>query len=423
MAAEADALVIGAGPAGASTAILLAQAGWRVMLVEQQIYPRQKVCGECLTAGSLGLLDDLGVGRAVMEKAGPELQSVGWMSSSSTIVADFPACTDGPYRYGRALGRDQLDALLLGRARALGVEILQPAKVRAVRRAAARFDCEIETNDTQSSPNTAPARTSVDIRVSIVIDGHGSWETGPAHGRDGPGLRARTVRRSSDLFGFKASFHQSTLPRGLLPVLSFTGGYGGMVVAEDDRLTLACCMRRDILRKCRARIPGAPAGVAIERYLRDSCPGVRDVLDRAQHSGFWLSVGPLRPGIRIGKTRGPFLVGNAAGEAHPLIGEGINMALQSAFLLTSELLKQPVAAIDASRFCEIHRDYGAAWRNAFANRMRLAAAYGHLAMRPALSGAATAVLQRWPPMLAEAARWVGKARSPIIPTSLREGTP
>lgn len=423
MAAEADALVIGAGPAGASTAILLAQAGWRVMLVEQQIYPRQKVCGECLAAGSLALLDGLGVGRAVTAQAGPELQSVGWMSSSSTIVADFPACTDGPYRYGRALGRDQLDALLLGRARALGVEILQPAKVRAVRRAAARFDCEIETNDARFPPNAVPARTSRDIRVSIVIDGHGSWESGPAHSKDEPGLRARSVRRSSDLFGFKASFYQSTLPRGLLPVLSFTGGYGGMVVAEDDRLTLACCIRRDTLQECRARIPGAPAGVVIEQYLRDSCPGVRDVLDRAKHSGLWLSVGPLRPGIRIGKTQGPFLVGNAAGEAHPLIGEGINMALQSAFLLTSELLKQPVAAIDASRFREIHRDYGAAWRIAFSNRIRLAAAYAHLAMRPALSGSAAAVLRRWPPLLAEAARWAGKARSPTVPISLCEGTP
>jgi 2-polyprenyl-6-methoxyphenol hydroxylase-like FAD-dependent oxidoreductase len=423
MAAEADALVIGAGPAGASTAILLAQAGWRVILVEQQVYPRQKVCGECLAAGSLALLDDLGVGRAVVARAGPELRSVGWMSRSSTIVADFPACADGPHRFGRALGRDQLDTLLLERARALGVDILQPAKVRAVRSSAARFDCEVETSDTRSAPSAPPARTSLDIRASIVIDGHGSWETGPAYIEDEPAQGARSARRSSDLFGFKASFYQSTLPRGLLPVLSFTGGYGGMVVAEDDRVTLACCIRRDALRECRARIPGAPAGAAIEQYLRDSCPGVRSVLDRAQHGRCWLSVGPLRAGIRIGRTRGPFLVGNAAGEAHPLIGEGINMALQSGFLLARELLKQPVAAIDASRFREIHQDYGAAWRNAFANRMRLAAAYAHLAMRPALCGPATAVLRRWPPVLARAARWAGKNRSPAVPNSFCEGAP
>ena len=38
MATDADALVIGGGPAGASTAILLAKAGWRVILAEQQVY-------------------------------------------------------------------------------------------------------------------------------------------------------------------------------------------------------------------------------------------------------------------------------------------------------------------------------------------------------------------------------------------------
>ncbi len=49
---DADVLVIGAGPAGASTAILLQRAGWRVILVEKSSYPRQKVCGECLSAVS-----------------------------------------------------------------------------------------------------------------------------------------------------------------------------------------------------------------------------------------------------------------------------------------------------------------------------------------------------------------------------------
>ena len=68
MTRDADALIIGAGPAGAATAILLAQAGWQVILVEQHAYPRQKVCGECLTAGGLALLDELGVGAQVRER-------------------------------------------------------------------------------------------------------------------------------------------------------------------------------------------------------------------------------------------------------------------------------------------------------------------------------------------------------------------
>ena len=129
MAFDCDALVIGAGVAGTSTAILLAQAGWRVVVVEQHAYPRRKVCGECIAAGNLVLLDELGIGAAFRSAAGPELRRVGWMDAAATVSADMPPCSSGPYPYGRALGRDRLDTLLLQRARSLGVVVLQPAKL------------------------------------------------------------------------------------------------------------------------------------------------------------------------------------------------------------------------------------------------------------------------------------------------------
>ena len=122
-ALDADALVIGAGPAGASTAIRLAQEGWRVTLVEQHDYPRQKVCGECVSAGNLALIDELGCGPEFRRFAGTELRKVGWMSASDILVGEFPACVTGPYRFGRAVGRDVFDSLLLERARSMGVRI------------------------------------------------------------------------------------------------------------------------------------------------------------------------------------------------------------------------------------------------------------------------------------------------------------
>ncbi|MEO8411175.1 MAG: FAD-dependent oxidoreductase, partial [Propionivibrio sp.] len=42
-----DVAIIGAGPAGAAAAILLARAGWTVALIEKRAFPRRKVCGEC----------------------------------------------------------------------------------------------------------------------------------------------------------------------------------------------------------------------------------------------------------------------------------------------------------------------------------------------------------------------------------------
>ena len=414
---HADALVIGAGPAGASTAVLLLMAGWRVILVEKSSYPRQKVCGECLSAASLALLDQLGVGAAVRDRAGPELREVGWMSGDSTHIARLPPCIDGPYRYGRALGRDQLDAILVNRAIELGAILIQPGRVRSVRGEFGDFACDIILN-AQGSAESGRLQESVIRHVRIVIDAHGSWEKGP---EDGTRLTSLLPRRGSDLFGFKASFVDATLPQGLLPVLSFRGGYGGLVMAEDRRLTLAGCIRRDTLAGWRGHLPGTSAGAAFELYLRASCRGVRETLAGALRSGSWLSIGPLRPQIRLRKPDRLFFVGNAAGETHPLIGEGMSMALQSAVLLAGYLGTQPAHAIDATRALEIHRAYRSAWCNAFALRLRLAAIYAHVAMRPVLSVAVTRLLRNCPQLLTAAAHLAGKARKPVAESLLFEG--
>src|SRR5260370_27635557 len=121
MILDCDARVLGAGPAGTAPAILLAQAGWRVISVEQHTYPRRKVCGECIAAGNLELLDQLGIGPDFRRAAGPELRRIGGMGASSTSTADMPPCTAGLYRYGRAAGRDWLDTELLPRAASLRV--------------------------------------------------------------------------------------------------------------------------------------------------------------------------------------------------------------------------------------------------------------------------------------------------------------
>ena len=51
----------------------------------------------------------------------------------------------------------------------------------------------------------------------------------------------------SDLFAFKAHFRDSDLPAGLMPLLAFPGGYGGLVHSDAGRTSLSCCIRRDAL--------------------------------------------------------------------------------------------------------------------------------------------------------------------------------
>ncbi len=397
---QTDALIIGAGPAGSATAMLLARAGWRVVLAEKTAFPRQKVCGECLSAGTFSLLDRLGIGVDVRRMAGPELRRIGWIGRGAMVVAAFPACEVGADRYGRAVGRDYLDDLMLEHARRLGVTVLQPAKVRSVRGRPGDFLCAID---------------AMVCHARVVIDAHGSWESGPVESESAATAAdsaAPQARAAADLFAFKARFQDSTLAPGLLPVIAFDGGYGGLVVAEGGRTTVACCIRRDALKACRASLPGTSAGAAVTALLRRSCPSLQAVLEQPSIGAAWLSVGPLRPGIRVGGSLDTFRVGNAAGETHPLIGEGISMALQSAGLLAQCLGARPALPIDSGWTWAVNRRYGAAWRRAFTPRLRFAAGYAHATMRPAVSGTLQTVLEHWPSLLTRAARWAGKARVP-----------
>lgn len=404
---DADVLVIGAGPAGASCAVRLARVGWRVTLVEQSLYPRHKVCGECLGAACLQLLDELGVGDQLRQLAGPEIRQVGWMTRTSTAIAPMPACPSGSYRYGRALGRDVLDLLMLDLARAAGVQVIQPARVRSIRGVPGDYACEYSWRSMGEGMD--PAEPIVTISAAIVVDAHGSWEREPARpAADHHAYRDRSTC-GSDLLAFKASFKNAALAPGFLPVLALPGGYGGMVVADRGRTTVACCLRRDVLHACRKGAPGDAAGAVIEAYLKQQCRGVARSLDGAQREGPWHAVGPLRLGFGAPAGSGMLGVGNAVVEAHPLIGEGICMALQSAALLASLVGSRP-SSIDATLIRKVEGRYVRACRRAFAWRIYWARCCAQVAMRRSAAAPLAAVMQAWPRSLTCAARLAGKAR-------------
>ncbi|MES1163743.1 MAG: FAD-dependent oxidoreductase, partial [Rhizobacter sp.] len=66
-----DVLVIGAGPAGSAAAITLARAGLDVVLVDQHVFPRDKICGDGLIPDAHNALRKLGVLDEVMAQAQP----------------------------------------------------------------------------------------------------------------------------------------------------------------------------------------------------------------------------------------------------------------------------------------------------------------------------------------------------------------
>jgi flavin-dependent dehydrogenase len=393
-----DVIIVGAGPAGSAAAILLARAGWAVALVERQPFPRRKVCGECLAASNLPLLELLGIAGAFEQAAGAELRQVRLMRAGREVSAELPACAHPGFPWGRALGRETLDNLLLEQARAAGAEVFQPWSVQAIGGVSGRWRCELR------APGSARLMR---LGAELLIDAHGSWDELPAGPRQG-----RPARDESDLFAFKASFKGASHRAGAITVLALDGGYGGMVLSDAETMTLACCIRRDQLSKLRRAAPGLCAGDAVQAWLGRECVGVARALHHASRDGQWLASGPLAPGVRLGTNDGIFRIGNAAGEAHPIIGEGLSMALQSAALLCSHLLgdRRAVQVPAADAQADIQRRYAAAWRREFAPRMRLAAAFAHAAMRPSSAFLLMALAASWPALLTHGARWGAKVR-------------
>jgi menaquinone-9 beta-reductase len=389
-----DAAVIGGGPAGATAALLLARAGWSVVLFERKCFPRRKVCGEYLSATNWTLLDELGILDAVCDMAGPDVSEVGLFVGSSVVRASLPRAGATRSAWGRALGREHLDTLLLAQAARAGVDVRQPWTCTDFVRAADAFKIQ--------AASQATAETS-SVRASIVIAAHGSWNPGGLSSQP-----ARRAARNGDLFGFKAHFRQSGLPSGLMPLLCFPDGYGGMVHCDSGRTTLSCCIRRDRLQQL-ARHDHRPAGEALLEYLLHSTPALLEVVSDRDREGPWLSAGPIRPGIRPRYRDGVFLIGNAAGEAHPAVAEGISMALQSAWLLAGLLGGRRDAIRGPAASDYVGRAYARAWRRSFAPRIRSAAAVAHWAMRPNAVVATLPLLRNCPPLLTWGARLSGKA--------------
>jgi flavin-dependent dehydrogenase len=388
-----DALVIGGGPAGASTAIVLARAGWSVAVVEKSVFPRRKVCGEFVSATTLPLLREFGIGEAFSRAAGPPVRRVGVFAGETVATAAMPRA-EGRDGWGRALGRETLDRLLLDRAVAAGAHLRQPWKAVALTRDGDGFACRI----------TAKGREG-DLRARAIIAAHGSWERGALPTQ--PPKR----ERPSDFLAFKAHFMGSDLPPDLMPLLAFPGGYGGMVQTDAGRVSLSCCIRRDALARCRAAAPHVPAGEAVFRHILASCRGVREALARAEPQGVWLAAGPIAPGMRPLYGNGVFRAGNAAGEAHPIVAEGITMALQAGHVLGRRLAARRDAILAGGDLAPIGAAYEAEWRAAFGLRIRAAALFAHLAMRPAAVDALRPMLERFPALLTFGARLSGKTRA------------
>jgi len=286
-----DVAVVGAGPAGASAARALAEAGARVVLLEKHALPRYKTCGGGVVGRALAALP-------------PHLRDAVEAEAVERTCheADLDLGDDGlRFRARRArplismVMRDRFDALLAAAAGRAGAEIRERSTVRGVNERAEGVELE-----TTAGPAVA--------RFVIAADGAAS-ETARLAGfspapRLAPAVEAEVTVAEADFapFAGAARFDFGTPAAGY-----------GWVFPKRAHLSIGVCTMR----------VGVNLNVALARYLQTLGLARPERVDK---HGFFITLGPRPEGVTRGRI---LLAGDAAGLADPVTGEGISAAIET----------------------------------------------------------------------------------------------
>jgi geranylgeranyl reductase family protein len=164
---EADVIVVGAGPSGATTAFYLAQSGLDVLVLEKARFPREKVCGDGLTPRAVKALVGMGIG--VSERDGwVRNQGLRVIGAGKRLELRWPELASYP-DYGLVRTRNDLDETLARRAQQVGARLLEGVTVSGP----ALDDRTGRITGVTARPDGAEERTYTS-RIVVAADGNSS---------------------------------------------------------------------------------------------------------------------------------------------------------------------------------------------------------------------------------------------------------
>jgi flavin-dependent dehydrogenase len=371
----AEVIIVGAGPAGSTLAMLLAQRSIDTLLLDKATFPRRKICGDYLSPGTVRLLDQLGLLHEVEAAGAKRLRGMEITSpDGTTFKAMYPAPTesDAVRPYALSIPRIILDNLLLERARRWGVKCLEGFRVTDLIWEGARV-CGVK--------GSGPEGPEV-YRGQIVV------------GADG---RGSAVARRLSLYRPHPTLQRMALvayyegASGLRDHGMIAVGQGSYCILNpvgERLINASIVLEQTTVLPWKGRLEAL-----FDRRLQKFSTAVR-ALRVMQRVGTVGCLGPLA--FRASRTShaGALLIGDAAGFYDPFTGEGVFHALRSAELAAREIVSALAdGGLTATRFYQFHCEQ----RRAIVGKERLARAIQAIISRPIAANALARLLRQRQP--------------------------
>jgi menaquinone-9 beta-reductase len=367
---EADVLVVGAGPAGATAAYYLARHGIDVLMLDRSAFPREKVCGDGLTPRAVASLLRMGI-----DTDDPGFERVGGLrvhARACTVDLPWPELETWP-GYGLVRTRYDFDQLLVTKAQKAGARLLEHAEATEpiledgwVRGAVVRH-----AGDKRAAPTAVRART--------VVAADGAASRFAAHAgvrRDDSRPLGIAARRYYETDYHPGPWFESWLDLWegdmLLP------GYGWLFPVAGGRVNLGGGLLNTF--KNFKDISAQQLFDAFARMLPEEMG-----ISEETAVGRVLS-GPLPMSFNRGPQAVPgmVVVGDAVGAVNPMNGEGIAYAMETseiaAELIHEALVKDRPAVISM---------YPTVLRQRYGRYFTIGRGFAKLVGRPAIMGRAT----------------------------------
>lgn len=306
---DADIAIVGAGPAGASAASHFARAGFRVVLIDQKRFPRDKVCGDFVGPAALAELDGLGLSlRPMFRDANKICHGALYLNGEKIAGHPFPH-VPGLRDYGLCIPRLLLDDAIVQAAVASGARLIEEARVTGY---------ETDSAGVTLFHQARSGQSRLRARFLIGADGSSSLISRILRGAKPP--------RRDRIIAVRAYFEgvEGTADRGDLYVNSSPfPGYCWLFPTGPNSANVGVGVLLEAWK------PTQQLGQLLAQLI-ESDPALRSRLARAKMCdkivGWPLAI--FNPKLPIVANR-VALIGDAAGFIDPLSGEGIQYALRS----------------------------------------------------------------------------------------------